>query len=492
MDPFTLLAVASAAGFVFNKLAGSLDREERREFTFSRDMVASIQPDNKSEFDLSTIDILPEYTLVKGLIDSGFPLIFITGGAGTGKSTFVRWAMKEFEGSVLLGAPTAMSALNIGGKTLHSLCQLPPGWIVKNDIKHLPKRKEIAEAKLLIIDEISMVTSNLLDGVSAFLRVNREVNKPFGGLPVIMVGDMFQLPPVVPQSLQPLFIKHYGSPKFYNARCLQNSTYYAVELKRTYRQSDQSFVNILTRLREGIDVKETVRRLNAGCTITDTPPNGAICLSPRNKTVDEINNTALACLNGTSKIYRGLVSGQFNSTRLPAPKNLILKIGAQILFTRNDRSQRWINGTVGIVKRLLNDKVFVQLFDSGKIVDVGRVEWKEYHYSWNKRERKIDRTEIGSYRQFPLIAGWASTIHKSQGKTIEKIHLDLGKGSFETGQTYVALSRCRSLRGLSMARALTIDDILVDFESKHFYASLREIISNLPPEKLLQQLKPSS
>ena len=140
MDPFTLLAVASAAGFVFNKLTGSADREERREFTFSRDLVANLKPDNKSEFDLSKIDILPEYRLVKSLVDSSFPLIFITGGAGTGKSTFVRWAMKEFEGSVLLGAPTAMSALNIGGKTLHSLCQLPPEWIVKNDIKHLPKR----------------------------------------------------------------------------------------------------------------------------------------------------------------------------------------------------------------------------------------------------------------------------------------------------------------------------------------------------------------
>lgn len=488
MDPFTLLAVASAAGFVFNKLAGTLDREERREFTYSKDLVAKLQPDNRSEFDLATIDVLPEYRLVKKLIQSDFPLIFITGGAGTGKSTFVRWALREFSGSVLLGAPTSMAALNVGGKTLHSLCALPPGWISKKDISRQPSRKEITEAKLLIIDEISMVTSNLLDGVSAYLRVNRGVNKPFGGLPVVMVGDMFQLPPVMPSSLQPFFIKHYGSAKFYNAKCLQNATYYGVELNRTYRQSDQDFVDILTKLREGVDVKETVARLNKGCTITKQPPRGSVCLSPRNKEVDRVNNQALAKLSGTARSYRGILEGQFQPSRLPAPKNLILKIGTQVLFTRNDTSKRWINGTIGVVRRLLNDKVFVQLTESGKVVDVGRVQWNEHHYGWDKKRNTILRSKIGSYRQFPLIPAWASTIHKSQGKTIENVHLDLGSGSFETGQTYVALSRCRSLRGLSMSRQLTVDDILVDFESKHFYASLREIINNLPPEEMLEKL----
>ncbi|MFW2368421.1 MAG: AAA family ATPase, partial [Desulforhopalus sp.] len=238
MDPFTLLALASAAGFVFNKMSGSPSKEKPREFSFSKDLVAQTEPDNRSEFDISTIDVLPEYKLVKALVEQQFPIIFITGGAGTGKSTFVRWALNEFQGSVLLGAPTAMAAVNIGGKTLHSLCNLPPRWIVKDDIKALPRRKEIQEAKLLIIDEISMVTSNLLDGVSAFLRLNRKTNKPFGGVPVIMVGDMFQLPPVVHRKLVPYYEKFYGSAKFYNARCLQNSTYYAVELNKTYRQSD--------------------------------------------------------------------------------------------------------------------------------------------------------------------------------------------------------------------------------------------------------------
>lgn len=489
MDPLTLIAVATAAGFVFNKMTTSAaPKEERREFTYSKDLVARLTPDNSSEFDLSTIDVLPEYKLVKKLVENQFPITFITGGAGTGKTTFVRWALKEFEGSVLLGAPTAMAAMTIGGKTLHSLCQLPPKWIVKSDIHKAPKRKEIQEAKLLIIDEISMVTANLLDGVSAFLRLNRGVNQPFGGIPVIMVGDMFQLPPVVKTAEKPLYEQIYGSPKFYNAKSLQNATYYAVELKQTYRQSDQRFVDILTKLREGVDLRTTIATLNKECRITKRVPDGAIWLSPRNAEVKHRNSEIFKKLRGTAKLYRGIASGNFQQNRLPAPKNLVLKLGTQVMFTRNDLAKRWINGSVGIVRRMLNDKIFVELLETGKIVDVGRVQWSDYNYTWNKKTFKIDRILLGNYRQFPLVPAWASTIHKSQGKTIERVHVDLAGGSFETGQTYVALSRCRSLDGLSMSRPLEISDVLLDYESKQFYYDLRTIIANLPPDDMMEVL----
>ncbi len=489
MDPFTLLAFASAAGFVFNKMTGTGDKDEQHEFKYSQDLVARLEPDNRSEFDISTIDVLPEYNLVKVLVEKKFPIIFITGGAGTGKSTFVRWALQEFEGTVLLGAPTSLSAVNIGGKTLHSLCQLPPGWIVKSDIKSAPRRREIKEAKLLIIDEISMVTANLLDGVSAFLRLNRKVDKPFGGVPVILVGDMFQLPPVVYKKLQPYYERIYGSPKFYNGKCLQEATYYAVELNKTYRQSDQKFVNIITRLREGVDLEETLARLNAGCTITSTPPEGTVWLSPRNDEVNERNFRELNRLQTVPKAYRGQIKGSFRSDRLPSPPHLVLKVGTQVMFTQNDLAKRWINGSIGIVRRLLDDKIFVQLSDSETIVDVGRVKWTDYQYGWNRRNQFIERKESGSYYQFPLVPAWAITIHKSQGKTIERVHLDLGSGAFETGQTYVALSRCRSLKGLSMARPLTVADILVDHESKHFYDGLRNVIRKLPPDEMIHILQ---
>ncbi len=489
MDPFSLLALASAAGFVFNKMGDILERDEgEREFSFSKDLVASLEPDRRSDFDLGSIEILPEYTLVKSLVRHKFPIIFITGGAGTGKSTFVKWMLREFEGAVLLGAPTGAAAINVGGKTLHSLCSLPPRWIVKKDIASMPQRKELLEAKLLIIDEISMVPANLLDGVSAFLRINRRVNEPFGGVPVIMVGDMFQLPPVIDRSVRQLYTRVYGSAKFYNAKCLRDATYYAVELNKTYRQTDQKFVDILTKLREGVDLKDSLQRLNQGAAITTTPPEGAVWLSPRNREVQQANDENFRLLPGPSKTYYGRVKGEFRPDKYPVPGKIELKVGTQIMFTRNDSMERWTSGTIGFVRRLLDDKVFVKLAESDKIVDVGTVEWTDYQYYWDKKSKRIERTPVGTYRQFPFLPAWAITIHKAQGRTIEKVHLDLGEGAFETGQTYVALSRCRSLDGLSLGRPLTRDDVLIDFESKAFYESLRSIIRKLPPEMMLQKL----
>jgi ATP-dependent exoDNAse (exonuclease V) alpha subunit len=488
MDPFTLLALATAAGFVFNK-AASNRREERREFTFGKELIANHTPRNASEFDLTSIEVLPEYRLIRSLVEQRWPLTFVTGGAGTGKSTLVRWILQEFAGATLLGAPTGTAAVNIGGKTLHSLCQLPPGWITQKDIQAAPKRQEILEANLLIIDEISMVTANLLDGVSAFFRLNRGVDKPFGGLPVIMVGDLFQLPPVIGSTLRQQYQRVYSSPKFYNARCLQKSTYYAVELNKTYRQSEQHFVDILSRLREGVNTERYLACLNSGCTITEEPPQGAIWLSPRRAEVEFRNQTAMRSLPGPERAYHGELRGRFSRDRLPSPAVLYLKRGAQVAFTRNDPSGRWISGSIGKVQRLLDERIFVEMEQTETIVDVGRITWKEYQYGWNKEKGVIDRQPVGSYRQFPLVPGWAMTIHASQGKTLERVHLDLGAGSFETGQTYVGLSRCRSLAGLSMARPLSPRDLLVDQEAKQFYDQLREVIARLPPERMAKHLR---
>ncbi len=494
MEPFTLLALAAAAGFVFKKISSQAkdnNETKRLELTYSRDIVARAKAklQDNSDCDISTIEILPEYRLVQALIKQQFPLIFVTGGAGTGKSTFVRWLLSEFHGSVLLGAPTAIAAVNIDGKTLHSLCQLPPAWIVKKDIKKVPRRREIKEAKLLIIDEISMVTANLLDGVSAFFRLNRGVDKPFGGLTVIMVGDMFQLPPVVNDETKDLFERIYGSAKFYNAKCLSATTYYAVELNKTFRQINQRFVDTLSKIREGVEIPDSIAMLNAECSITDNPPKGAVWLSPRNAEVDHRNLAELRNLESPLRMYRGQLYGQFKSDRLPSPLELVLKCGAQVMFTKNDVQKRWINGTVGVVKSMTEDNIVVEIANSHKLVDVGRVKWQDYQYTWNGRTSEIDRDEIGSYTQFPLVLAWAITIHKSQGRTIENVHLDLGDGAFETGQTYVALSRCRSIDGLSMTRHLLDTDIRIDHESKAFYDDLRSIIKKLPPEELMKKIE---
>ncbi|EKD33690.1 MAG: Tetratricopeptide (TPR) protein [uncultured bacterium] len=491
MDPIALLTLVAAAGFVFKKFSSQArynDESEAPELKYKPKIFATANRILDEETDLDEIEILPEYQVVYKLVESGFPLIFVTGGAGTGKSTFVKWMTKRFNGQVLLGAPTGVAAVNIEGKTLSSLCQLPPAWIVKTDIKQAPHRREIQQAKLLIIDEISMVNANLLDGVSAFFRFNRKIDKAFGGLPVVLVGDMFQLPPAINKETKDLFQRVYGTAKFYNAKSLGSSPYYAVELGKTFRQSDQSFVDLLTDIREGRNLPTALAKLNSECSITSSPPGGAVWLSPRNAEVNTINARELQALDNKEFLFHGVISGLFKNDRLPSPMILRLKKGAQVMFTQNDKKKRWINGSVGIVNEVYENEIVVKLTPSGKCIDVERAIWLDFRYEWNAEEQTIARIETGSYAQFPLILAWASTIHKSQGKTINRVHLDLGAGAFDTGQTYVALSRCRSISGLSMSRPLRESDILVDQESVKFYDHLRAIIEKLPPKKMLEKL----
>lgn len=419
------------------------------------------------------IQVLPEYLFVKQLVEQNFPAIFLTGGAGTGKSTFIQWLCREYRGEVLLGAPTAMAAINVGGRTLHSMFQLPPAWIVKQDIKP-GKKREIKKAKLLIIDEISMVTANLLDGVSAYLRLNRGIDKPFGGLTVVMVGDLFQLPPVIDEKTRPMFEQVYGSPKFYNARSLKSIDYCAIELTQTYRQTEQDFVQLLCHVREGQRIAESIEQLNQQCLISSTPPQGAVWLSPRNAEVERKNKTELAKIDAALFRFEGELEGEFKLDRLPSPLHLQLKQGAQVMFTQNDPKRRWYNGTVGHITVLSEQEIVVTLQQTGEKLTIEKAVWSEYHYQWNAATQQIERFEVGSYTQYPLVLAWAMTIHKSQGRTIDKVHLALGKGAFETGQTYVALSRCRTLDGLSLSRELRASDIMVDVESVSFYQQLRE------------------
>lgn len=495
MDPFSLIALATAAGFVFKKMSGSNDTT-RGNKSFILPRRSKITPGHLSVqgsgINIDEIEELPEYLFIKRLIDSGFPAVFVTGGAGTGKSTFVNWLMHHYQGNVLLAAPTAIAAANIDGKTLHSLFQLPLQWINQGAIKSAPYRKDIKNAKLLIIDEISMVNANLLDGVSAFLRKNRNINKPFGGLPVVMVGDLFQLPPVIKQGLLGFYEKHYGGQtKFYAARSLTESSlaYYAVELSKTFRQSDALFVDVLADIREGTNLKEALEVINSSCTLSQTPPDGAVWLAPRRQEVDKANASALQNLKGRALRFEGLVEGDFQTATdsLPSPMSLLLKEGAQVMFTRNDPDGRWVNGTIGKVKSL-SDGIVVELQGTGTPVRVERAKWINFRYGWNRKTRAMEKQEIGSFRQYPLILAWAITIHKSQGKTIEKVHLDLGRGTFAFGQTYVALSRCRELQGLSLSRPLTRNDIKVDIDSQRFNSHLHDLIEKLPWESMLESL----
>ena len=497
MEPFSLIALATAAGFVFRKMSGedSGAGKERRYGLLRRR--SKITPGHLqktgSGVDLDEIEELEEYRFIKQLVDAEYPVIFVTGGAGTGKSTFVNWLMHHYAGNVLLAAPTAIAATNIDGKTIHSLFQLPLQWITRKSIKSTPNRVDIQKARLLIIDEISMVNANLLDGVSSFLRKNRNMDKPFGGLPVVMVGDLFQLPPIVQQGLMDFYDKYYsGQTKFYGARSLTETgvAYYAVELTRTFRQAEARFVNVLADIREGRNLEAALEVINSTCRITAIPPEGAVWLAPRRAEVDQANRAAMLRLLVRTFRYEGKMDGDYpaNLDNLPSPMTLYLKVGAQVMFTRNDPKKRWVNGSVGTVRDLDDDRIMVEVKPGGRVVEVDRARWSNFRYRWNSRAGTIEKHETGIYMQFPLVLAWAITIHKSQGKTIEKVHLDLGRGAFAYGQTYVALSRCRELGGLSLSRKLTIADIRVDQDSQVFNDHLHDLMERLPPKKMLEAI----
>ncbi len=418
------------------------------------------------------IEVIPEYLEVREQISKGTSLILVTGGAGTGKSTFIKWLEVQYPGEILLTAPTGIAALTIGGRTLHSLCKFPPAYILDKDIRINPK-SPVRSAKVLVIDEVSMVSANLLDSVNKFLQLNRKDRSPFGGLTVVLVGDLFQLPPIVTHETRPLFEAEYTSAKFFAANCVRDSTAYMVELTRAFRQTDQKSVELLGKVREGKDGEETLEALNSTCVVTESPPPGSVWLCPRHVDVERVNSRRLGDLSGYSREYVGIVKNHFPDQNLPVPKTLTLKVGAQVVLVNN--SIKWVNGTIAQVVAMYADNVQVKLPGSSEVVRVPLETWTQHEYVINTESGLIDRIDAGSYTQIPMLLAWGMTIHKSQGLTIDPVHLDLGAGAFESGQTYVALSRCRSLSRTTLTREIRPADIRVDLEAFAFYEEMRRL-----------------
>ena len=418
-----------------------------------------------------TIQVIPEYLKIKSLLREGCSIVLVTGGAGTGKSTFIRWIENEYAGKVLLCAPTGIAALTIGGKTLHSLCGFPPSWIVDKDIRFRPQ-SVAAKAELLVIDEISMVNANLLDAVSEFFKLNRKSTKPFGGVQLVVVGDLFQLPPVVTGETLRLFKREYDTPKFFSAHSLRDSDFATVELTKPFRQKNTEFFRILANIREGNQLSVTLDALNSSCEVTEQPPDGAVWLCPRNAQVNEVNSSRLSELPGKAKLYTGILEGQFKEDRLPALSVLELKVGAQVVMTKN--AADWVNGSIAFVTEVETDKIKVRLLEANKIVEVHMATWEQYDYVINESTDEIERIVVGTFKQIPAILAWAMTIHKSQGLTLDAVHLDLGAGAFASGQTYVALSRVRTIDQLTFSKAIRVEDVRVDQDSSFFYKSIRE------------------
>lgn len=403
--------------------------------------------------------------------------VFLTGKAGTGKSTFLRNFLEATDKKCAVVAPTGIAALNVNGQTIHSFFLLEPRSYRPFEPGNLypnyngPRAKLISKVDIIIIDEISMVRSDLLTAIDMCLKKHMKSALPFGGKQMLFIGDLFQLPPVVNMRKEEdaEVMRLYRSKYFFDA-AIDNFEFTTIELQRIYRQQEDErvFIELLNRIRHGQANRKLLDYLNDR--VLEALPEKTIILSTINRKVDDINNTELAKLSGDEHTFIGTKSGTFTSKRpgeLPAPDRLTLKAGARIMFTKNDLNKQWVNGTLGTVMDFGKEHIEVEL-DHGKKLKVPQVEWEDNRYKWNDKAKTLDKDTVGTYTQYPLKLAWAITIHKSQGLTFERVVIDLHSGAFDTGQAYVALSRCTTFNGIWLAvpfqeRDIMVDERVVDF-----------------------------
>ncbi len=410
--------------------------------------------------------------------------LFLTGKAGTGKSTFLRYIAENTKKKHVVLAPTGIAAINAGGATLHSFFKLPFHPLLPNDTQYnarnirgtmkynQEKRKLLQELELIIIDEISMVRADIIDFIDKILRIYcRNMREPFGGKQILFVGDIFQLEPVVKDEERQLLQPFYPNSFFFSAHVFREIQLVSIELKKVYRQTDEHFIHLLDKIRKSETTVSDLYTLNQRVGREIDTSGMSITLSTRRDTVDYINQQKLEELPDETVMFEGVVTGEFPENSLPTPKELELKCGAQILFIRNDKEHRWVNGTLGIIIGFdINEgreTIYVHTDDEEDVI-VEREVWSNVKYSFNEQEKKIEEHEIGTYTQFPLRLAWAITVHKSQGLTFKHVKIDFTGGAFAGGQTYVALSRCTSLEGISLKEPLRRSDIFVRPEVVQF------------------------
>lgn len=415
-----------------------------------------------------TITLTPEQARVLDIIESTREHVFVTGRAGTGKSTLLQEFVRRTDKAFVIAASTGVAALAVGGQTIHSLFRLPVG-LLTDQTKFYPltddARTLLRRIDTIVIDEISMVRCDLLDGLDRRLRATRgRRNEPFGGAQVVMFGDPYQLPPVLKEGAEKQFlVDNYRSPWFFDAKVWESASPRVVELTDVMRQDESEFREVLDRMRSGTMTADDGALLNeAGARLPH--PEGLITLAATNARADEINQKALAALPGTPKIARANMDGDFGAN-LPAEEELKLKPGARVMFLRNDSpadGMRWVNGTLGTVVKV-DGVVHVALDDyPDDTVEVQPVTWEKIRYHYDQIDNTVESEVLATFEQFPLRLAWAVTIHKSQGQTLDAAVIDFGRGAFADGQAYVAFSRIRSLEGVYLSRELRPTDIRVD------------------------------
>lgn len=416
---------------------------------------------NEKNVDLSDIKLSSEQKKLFDILEKSNENVFITGKAGTGKSLLLQYFKQNSSKKLVVCAPTGVAALHVGGQTIHSLFKIPPSFVKKGSI-HLDYKTAtlLKNIDAVVIDEISMVRADLMDAIDESLRIARGNDLPFGGVQIIMFGDLYQLPPVVSDpELHKYFADNNDGFYFFNADVWKKAELNKYELNHNFRQNDEDFKEVLNAIRIG-DVTETLLlRVNqrAGVEIPDT---NVVTLATTNRTVSDINSYQLEKLPGEVKEYHALISGNLEETSFPTEENLRLKVGAQVMLIKNDKEKRWVNGSIGKIYSISDNEIKVEI--EGIKYPINPETWNKIRYYYNQEKHQIEEEPISSFTQYPLRLAWAITVHKSQGKTYGSVIVDMGDGAFAHGQTYVALSRCKTLDGLYLKRAIEKEDIIVD------------------------------
>ncbi len=396
-------------------------------------------------------------------IERTYSNVLILGQAGTGKSTFVQYLKSASSKRVVCACPTAVSALNIGGQTIHSLFQIQPrDFIMPELLKLKAKPRNILNATdVLVIDEISMVAPDLLDAMDILARQARHNNEPFGGIQIVAIGDMFQLPPVITRDAEQYYETSYEHKNayFFDANAYKRANFIKYDFNTVYRQNDNDLLNNLMRLRD--NDTGALGFFNNCKIVDDKERQNAVIITPFRAVADKINADKLNQINAPLVTYTGMVEGKFSPNDVPAPMELNLKQGALVMFVKN--GDKWHNGSMGIIEQLNAREIIVQMLDDDKndVVVVKPEKWQKIEYA-NDENGRIVENEVGSYKQFPLMLGYAMTIHKSQGKTLSKVVIDISRGAFAHGQTYVALSRTRHAKDMHIVKPLSSKDVIFD------------------------------
>ena len=443
-----------------------------------------------------------EFNYASDFVKHTDKLVYLTGKAGTGKTTFLKYLKEETSKNTVILAPTGVAAINAGGQTIHSFFKIPFGPFIPDDnrlrtsaplgeddrstiynhFQYDSERLEIIRGlELLIIDEISMVRCDLLDVIDKLLKVyRRNFKEPFGGVQVILIGDTFQLPPIAVFEQWEILKNHYESPFFFSSKVIEQNKPVYIELKKIYRQNEQEFIDLLNRIRVNEVSDKELHLLNSKYNPVFSPGENSnyITLATHNKLVDSTNLTKLDELKAELKSFEATISGTFPESIMPTDRVLHLKEGAQIMFIKNDKTKRYYNGKIAKISKIEESKIIVAFSDENEIT-IEKQEWNNVKYKWNEKEKKIEEEIIGKFIQFPIKLAWAITVHKSQGLTFDKVIADLG-AAFTPGQVYVALSRCTSFNGLVLKSQVTKNAIKTD-------PKVLEFAKNETPNTLIVQ-----